>query len=216
MLIKYYTVYKITNLINGKIYVGQHSTVDPNDNYMGSSKVLAKEIQLLGIHNFKKEILFIFDTFEEACKKEAEIVDKDFINRNDTYNIIPGGTNGYYYINKMGLNNTNNNFLPGLMTHFDKLKSDKSYVTYFKNQVKQGVSKYKEVHGKYQFEGKKHSEDTKKKISQHNKISSLGENNSQYGTMWITNGSISKKIKQTELIPDGWHKGRKIKLNKSL
>lgn len=33
-------------------------------------------------------------------------------------------------------------------------------------------------------------------------------NNSQYGTMWITNGSTNKKIKRMEEIPEGFYKGR--------
>jgi hypothetical protein len=36
-----------------------------------------------------------------------------------------------------------------------------------------------------------------------------GEKNSQFGTMWITNGIESKKIKKDDLIPEGWKKGRK-------
>lgn len=37
-----------------------------------------------------------------------------------------------------------------------------------------------------------------------------GENNSQHGTMWITTGIESKKIKRDDLIPDGWRRGRVI------
>ena len=32
----YYLVYKITNLVNGHIYVGVHATTEPFDDYMGS------------------------------------------------------------------------------------------------------------------------------------------------------------------------------------
>ena len=35
-----------------------------------------------------------------------------------------------------------------------------------------------------------------------------GNKNSQFGTMWVTNGKESKKINKKEIIPDGWHKGR--------
>lgn len=39
----------------------------------------------------------------------------------------------------------------------------------------------------------------------------MGKDNSQYGTMWITDGINNKKIKKdVDFIPDGWYKGRKI------
>jgi hypothetical protein len=53
--------------------------------------------------------------------------------------------------------------------------------------------------------GKKHSEETKKKISE--KCS--GKNASQYGTIWITNDKETKKIKKDQPIPNGWRRGRK-------
>ena len=36
----------------------------------------------------------------------------------------------------------------------------------------------------------------------------MGSLNSQYGTMWITNGIENKKIIKTEVIPEGWYIGR--------
>ena len=38
-----------------------------------------------------------------------------------------------------------------------------------------------------------------------------GNKNSQYGMMWITNLKISKRIKKTDTIPEGWVKGRILK-----
>jgi len=38
-----------------------------------------------------------------------------------------------------------------------------------------------------------------------------GETNSQYGTMWITNGSENRKVKKTDPMPEGYYPGRKLK-----
>jgi hypothetical protein len=61
------------------------------------------------------------------------------------------------------------------------------------------------------FTGKKHTEDTKRKIGEANSIKQKGENNSQFGSRWITNGEENKKLKMMETIPYGWNLGRTIK-----
>jgi len=90
---KHYIIYKTTNLINSKIYIGQHSTNNLDDGYLGSGKKLKLAIKKHRIYNFTKEILFSYDTFEEMDCKERELVNEDFVRRNDTYNIICGGSN---------------------------------------------------------------------------------------------------------------------------
>ena len=62
----FYTIYKTTNNINGKWYIGYHSTKDVNDDYLGSGRDLKKAIKKYGIKNFSKEILFVFNSAEEA------------------------------------------------------------------------------------------------------------------------------------------------------
>lgn len=88
---KYYTIYKITNLINNNIYIGLHETNDIDDYYFGSGYNLWKAIKKYGKSNFKKEILFVFNTREEMVEKEKELVNQEFVNRRDTYNINLGG-----------------------------------------------------------------------------------------------------------------------------
>lgn len=92
-------VYKITNLLDNKIYIGVHKTNNLNDKYLGSGKLIKEDIKLKGKKNFKKEILFDFNTYKEALNKEKEIVDKEFLKRKDIYNLVPGGSTGYLSIN---------------------------------------------------------------------------------------------------------------------
>ena len=43
----------------------------------------------------------------------------------------------------------------------------------------------------------------------------VGIKNSQYGTKWITNGIEKKKIKNDDVLPDGWKYGRVLKEEKN-
>lgn len=97
----FFYIYQITNLINGKIYVGKHkSDKHPNENgYHGSGKQIIAAIKKYGIENFKKEVLHFCSSMEEMNRKEAEIVTEDFVKRKDTYNMHKGGLGGWEHIN---------------------------------------------------------------------------------------------------------------------
>ena len=64
-------VYKTTNLINGKFYVGQHSTENLDDGYMGSGVYITKAFKKYGKENFKCEILCFVDG-SKKCLGNAE------------------------------------------------------------------------------------------------------------------------------------------------
>ena len=58
---------------------------------------------------------------------------------------------------------------------------------------------------------KKHSDETKNKISKTKSQQGKGSANSQYGTCWVTKDGLNKKIKKENLIiyqQEGWVKGR--------
>lgn len=90
----YYLIYKTTNLINGKFYIGAHKTENIGDSYMGSGKYLKQAIKKNGIESFSREILHILESVEEMYKKEAELVTEEFICNENTYNLKPGGSGG--------------------------------------------------------------------------------------------------------------------------
>lgn len=92
--IKYY-IYKTTNLINGKIYVGLHKSKNiDKDKYIGTGWAFVDAVNKYGRENFVREILFEFATLEEANAKENEIVNEEFIERDDNYNLRTGGNVG--------------------------------------------------------------------------------------------------------------------------
>lgn len=87
----YHIVYKVTNTVNNKIYVGIHSTNNKEDKYIGSGWLLKSAITKYGRDKFFKEILYCYKTRTEAREMEALIVDSEFCLRKDTYNLAIGG-----------------------------------------------------------------------------------------------------------------------------
>ncbi len=86
-------VYKITNLINSKIYIGQDKNNNPY--YFGSGKLIKKSIKKYGKENFKKEILEECLTIEDMNNKEIYWISEfDSTNRKIGYNISSGGAEG--------------------------------------------------------------------------------------------------------------------------
>jgi len=83
-------IYKITNLINNKIYVEQEYRNRPN--YLGSGKRIRQAILKYGKENFKKEILQECNSTIELDKYEIYwIKELDATNREIGYNISEGG-----------------------------------------------------------------------------------------------------------------------------
>ena len=87
-------VYKTTNLVNGKYYIGVHSCKCNPCRYLGSGVALKKAIRKYGRDNFKRETLREFSTREEAFEYEADIVDKLDIR---SYNITNGGSGTFVF-----------------------------------------------------------------------------------------------------------------------
>ena len=215
---KYYTIYKITNIVNNKIYIGKHETRNLDDNYMGSGKHLKYSINKYGIENFTKDTLFIFDNEEEMNNKEAELVSIDFVERKDTYNLCIGGKGGFGYINSTKKNIYGRNGINGLnnlMTGSEVktlLQETNRWEEYRKKLSNSKKEKYKNGY-QNPFKDRTHSDETKAKIGAINSEIQTGKGNSQYGTKWIHNLDLkrSKKIKKEEQVPEGWLLGRKLK-----
>lgn len=227
----FFTIYKTTNNLNGKIYIGQHGTNNLNDGYMGSGTAIQDDIKSFGVENFKKEILYIFETFSEMNQKEKELVTLDFVKRTDTYNLVPGGHGGNMFIGehrKFALNlqkdygsigqkitcDLINKHNPGFWKEFSEIGTktllekypvgtSSSFALNKENQQKALIASQSD-------ESKQKRKETLRKIGHQTK-----EKNSQFGTCWIYNLKLreNKKVDKYQLddwLLHGWIKGRKI------
>jgi hypothetical protein len=212
----YYVIYKVTNKLDGKIYIGSHKTKKLDDGYMGSGKYLKHAQNKYGIDNFTKEILFVFDTPELMYKKEAEIVNEDFLSSQNTYNLKSGGFGGFDYINQTKKNIYGKNGRIGfggenLSKGWSRSKT-KEECKKISDSLKEGYACGKLTN---KFKDKKHTEEIKKIIGRKSSVSQVGEKNSQFGSCWVTHPDLgNKKIKKEEIdsyIRLGYNKGRKLK-----
>ena len=211
----FYTIYKVTNRINNKYYIGKHITKDLDDGYMGSGKLIRKAIKKYGIENFTKEILEILDDEQSMNSREKELV----VLSEDSYNLCPGGQGGFGYINNNNIKNPNQ-VIQASKRHHLLFKTDDEYRQKCMQSVlvsnRDPIKKEKRRQSLIRtyaekgspWLGKKHTQES---ISKMRKSKNAGEKNSQYGTCWITNGIENKKIKKEEFdkyLPLGYTKGR--------
>ena len=162
----FYTIYKITNLVNQKYYIGKHQTINLNDGYMGSGKLLKRAISKYGVENFKKEILFIFDNELDMNNKEKEMV----LLNEQTYNLCPGGQGGFGYINSAGLavqhfnkNNAKNYSKKANIVKRQRLQEDPVWAVEYAKKISNGVKKQR-ANNPNHWLGKRHTEETKNKM----------------------------------------------------
>lgn len=93
-------VYLITNLVNGKKYIGKRSTMKEigKDYYMGSGVALLRALKKYGRHNFKKEIIEICDSEEEVLEKEIYYIELyNACEDGNFYNLSKGGDGALGY-----------------------------------------------------------------------------------------------------------------------
>lgn len=222
----FYYLYEIKNLINGKVYRGVHKTKKMDDGYMGSGAAICEAIKTDGLENFSKTILETFESSEEMYRREEELVDADFLARNDVYNKRRGGFGGFDYINKIGKNGSvEGRCRSGKKAQETRKQLNSHNPEYCKNIYAKTSTSLKTAIAKgllnvcsdpekrkiswqhsMSLEANKKRNETFKKINHQQ-----GDKNSQYGLMWITNENESKRIKKNSLIPEGWKAGRKIK-----
>ena len=199
-------IYKITNEINGKIYIGKHSTDDLNDGYMGSGVVLKQAIKKYGVENFTKEIL-------EFCDKEVELNDleKHYIDKYKStdksigYNLTPGGDGNPGFFNKGKHHSEETKKKIGESVKGDKngffgkhhSEETKNKISESKKGIKLSDETIKKLCGRTPWcKGKHLTEETKKKLSEYHKGRHLTEETKKKLSELRKGISLTEEIKK--------------------
>jgi len=222
-------IYKITNKINNKIYIGKDTT--NNSNYYGSGSLITKSIKKYGIENFTKEILENCNSNEILCEREKYWI--SFFNSCDLqigYNITKGGDGGNTLSNHPEIEDIKekikNSMKKRIFSQEHKNNLTKNHASTkhrkgktfeelygiefaeeYKNKLKESRQKYKTEKERL---GEKY-EEVIKKI----KLKLQGVNNpmkkNKYFWYFNPKTNKSKRIIKGGQIPDGFIQGRKIK-----
>lgn len=160
-------IYKTTNLVNNKIYIGQHLSYEFDPCYIGSGVVIQKAIKKYGRNNFKCEVIEYYD---ESLLDEKEIFWIAYYNSTNPdigYNISFGGKLGTNpYEKSIKLRRTKKSRKPRKMTEEHKEKIRQAHI------------------------GKRHSQATKQKISETRKAT-MG--NKKERSNYMRNLKLNKK-----------------------
>jgi hypothetical protein len=155
----------------------------------------------IGLQNFEKEILLEASSSEEMFEKEREMVELG----PHSYNLKEGGFGGFDHLNSENVTNVThtNEHMKMMSARFLEMLKDHEWSMKFSESLsrsKKGKSTWNK--------GLKLSSKIRSHLAaiQHQQ----GEKNSQFGTMWITDDRVNRKIKKTDPIPEGWKRGRKI------
>lgn len=219
-------IYKTTNLINEKIYVGQkHSDKFLGNIYLGSGKRLLSAIKHYGKENFEVQLIECVETKEEMDEREIYWIKYfDATNKDIGYNISLGGNVnrtmvgennpffGKHHTEESKQKMSSNNKKTMLGKHHTEETKQKISIgnkgKKMSDESKKKLSDNAKTNDNYGMKGKQVSNQTKEKISQ----AKRGVPSKAKGKIHITNDIEDKMIKWEELqsyLDLGWRRGRK-------
>jgi hypothetical protein len=187
-----------------------HSTNTLNDGYLGSGKRLWRSLNYHGKENHIKEIIEFCENREILKKREKEIVNQQLISEKLCMNLQLGGGGGFIDKNHMVKTCKRGNEV-----FLEKMKDDE-YRKQFSEKLSK-ANKQQYLDGRrdkkyfYDWKGKKHTDETKKKLSEMKKGTGVGEKNSVYGKKCMTKGTDNKMVNPNEInfyLSNGWKLGK--------
>jgi len=215
---RWHFVYRTTNKVNGKYYIGVHSTWKLDDGYLGSGKRLGYSIKKHGRENFECEIIQFFESHEEALLKERELVNEQLLRDPMCMNLRIGGEGGGGFtevLRKRGVQSSlkRRNWLRMNDSSW-RLAERERLTSIAKDQMKNPSKRSKFVQAG-RWTGRKHRADSIEKIRKSSVAKKIGSNNPQFGRIWMHNEVTRESRRfppdqehQMNLV--GWKRGRKM------
>lgn len=180
-------IYVITNLINGKKYIGKDSK--NSKYYIGGGKLIKYAIKKYGKHNFKKEILeYCLDKKTLSEREKYWIEHFNAIDSDSFYNLLKGGEGGPGFPK----GKPNKKWSPDRAKKFKKTMKD-----FFQNTKNKKEWKQKHLEGIKKQQKRILSEDHKEKISNALKGNQFRKNKKD------TIDTIQKRIQKTKGVKKG-------------
>lgn len=205
-------VYVTTNLINGKKYIGQHTSSEFDPNYKGSGTYLWNAINKYGWDNFIVEMMCSCFSKEELNSEEIFLI--DYFNAaasTEYYNIASGGQGGDTFsglsesdyqirIQKVSRGQRGVKRPKGFQIGNTKGRGNRGKVRSAESRLRMSENHYKHASSEHKAKiseslignkrrlGYQTSESTKDRISANSR-----------GRIWVHNDTSSKFIKPDEL-----------------
>lgn len=184
-------IYKITNTLNSKIYVGKHkfpkAKLDPK--YWGSGILISRAIASQGQDTFVRELLVTADSKEELNSLERLWIDKLDCRAPKGYNLTSGGDGA------------------------PDLDADARYRM---GNGHRGIPRSEDLKQRTSqtLRGRSHSEDWVAKISASLKgkkpspAALEGNVRRKRSSVWINDGAQERMLSSGDSLPEGWIRGR--------
>ena len=172
---KLYCVYKHTNKINGKMYIGQTCQKPQkrwsNGKHYETSTYFNNAIQKYGWDNFEHEIIATGLTLNEANSLEEKlIIELELMNSDKGYNLRSGGKNNLLSKEtKRKISESNKNKKVSEATRKKMSEAQRGKVVSEETKKKLSEIAKQRTGNKNGFYGKKHSEETRQKIGKASK-----------------------------------------------
>lgn len=226
-------IYKTTNLLNGKFYIGKHRKSEFDPKYFGSGVLIQRALKKEGKKNFLCEVLEWCETSEVLNERERFWVEE--LNARDPaigYNLCAGGMGGERFFSEDSLRRMSE-ARKGIPLSDETKQKMKESLQNMSEEDK--LARSRRLHDSHV--GKKHTEEQKKKIGQtlHDRYTSgelvsacKGKPSSNRGRkltdeqaerrrtvcsgrIWINDGTTSKMIYpqgKDAYLDNGWNLGR--------